>query len=207
MKMTNAQRKINIIKNVAYLMRSRGETKASFSERSGITRTTIYKILEGKVNKVQETTLHKIASFFGVPCDEMECYDLEQIQRQSETLSIDGNKNPSAVPIIPEKDFIKNLNKTVGQLVTEYPLTYIFDDTSNVIALKIESPFFDIFSQGDILIIKRSALSDSQSLHLYVTPQNQLIVKNREALIEKKLKSENLKLIGFILEERCENEF
>nr|WP_238526183.1 helix-turn-helix transcriptional regulator [Candidatus Hamiltonella defensa] len=46
-------------------MRSRGETKASFSERSGITRTTIYKILEGKVNKVQETTLHKIASFFG----------------------------------------------------------------------------------------------------------------------------------------------
>ncbi len=30
MKTTNAQRKINIIKNIEYLMRTRGETKASF---------------------------------------------------------------------------------------------------------------------------------------------------------------------------------
>lgn len=30
MKTPNAQRKINIIKNIEYLMRTRGETKASF---------------------------------------------------------------------------------------------------------------------------------------------------------------------------------
>lgn len=53
MKTTNAQRKINIIKNIEYLMRTRGETKASFSNRSGLTRTTLYKILDGRVNNVQ----------------------------------------------------------------------------------------------------------------------------------------------------------
>lgn len=57
MKTTNAQRKINIIKNIEYLMRTRGETKASFSNRTGLTRTTIYKILDGRVNNVQQATV------------------------------------------------------------------------------------------------------------------------------------------------------
>lgn len=58
MKTTNAQRKINIIKNIEYLMRTRGETKASFSNRSGLTRTTLYKILDGRVNNVQQSTVN-----------------------------------------------------------------------------------------------------------------------------------------------------
>lgn len=77
MKTTNAQRKINIIKNIEYLMRTRGETKASFSNRSGLTRTTLYKILDGRVNNVQQSTVNRISDFFGVSCEEIEDYDLK----------------------------------------------------------------------------------------------------------------------------------
>ncbi len=200
MRITNAQRKKNIIKNVAYLINSRGETKASFSARSGITRTTVYKILDGMINNVQQATVNKISDFFGISCDEIECYDLEEVERKSETVSLDGNKNPSAVPIIPETEFIYSLDKTIGYLVTEYPLTYIFTSTSNVVGLKVENDFCDMFSAGDILIIKRFSISKSGNLHIYVTSQNKLVVKNKAELTRNN--TDHLKFLGFIMEER-----
>ncbi len=98
MKTTNAQRKINIIKNIEYLMRTRGETKASFSNRSGLTRTTLYKILDGRVNNVQQSTVNRISDFFGVSCEEIEDYDLEKLELLNETLSTEGQQEPFRHP-------------------------------------------------------------------------------------------------------------
>ena len=39
------------------------ETKKSFSQLTGITRTTIYNILDGKVNRIQNQTVERIANF------------------------------------------------------------------------------------------------------------------------------------------------
>ncbi|NHB95350.1 helix-turn-helix domain-containing protein [Photorhabdus stackebrandtii] len=155
MKTSNAQRKTNIIKNIEYLIRTRGETKSSFSNRTGLTRTTIYKILEGQVNNVQQSTILRISDFFGVSCEEIENYDLEQLERLNETLSIEGNKNPSAIPIIPQSEFLSVSGKKIGQLVTEYPLTYFFGDESNMLAIKVESEIGDTFIPGEVIIIKR----------------------------------------------------
>lgn len=105
MKTTNAQRKINIIKNIEYLMRTRGETKASFSNRTGLTRTTIYKILDGRVNNVQQATINRISDFFGVSCEEIEDYDLAKLELLNETLSTEGNKTLPQCPLFLSRVF------------------------------------------------------------------------------------------------------
>lgn len=80
MKVSGLQRKENIINNIEYLIKSRGETKASFANRTGVTRATLYKILEGKVSNVQHSTITRIADFFGVSCEVIENSDLEHIE-------------------------------------------------------------------------------------------------------------------------------
>lgn len=59
---------IEIIKeNIHYLLMSRKETHVSLSEGAGVNRTTIYNILEGKVVRVQDNTLRKVAGFLVFP--------------------------------------------------------------------------------------------------------------------------------------------
>ncbi|WP_445494231.1 helix-turn-helix domain-containing protein [Photorhabdus sp. SF281] len=171
MKTSNAQRKTNIIKNIEYLIRTRGETKSSFSNRTGLTRTTIYKILEGQVNNVQQSTILRISDFFGVSCEEIENYDLEQLERLNETLSTEGNKNPSAIPIIPQSEFFSVSGKKIGQLVTEYPLTYFFGDESNMLAIKVESEIGDTFIPGEVIIIKRPPALVTNTPSLYYSKE------------------------------------
>ncbi|HGJ5884419.1 hypothetical protein [Arsenophonus sp.] len=59
------QKKIkeNIINNTKYLLKSREENRLSFSENTGITRSTVYKLLDGKITKSQERTIERIANF------------------------------------------------------------------------------------------------------------------------------------------------
>jgi hypothetical protein len=54
----------------------------------------------------------------------------------------------------------------------EYPLTYVFNDESEVVAMKIESNFFKNFSPGDILIIKRISVPGTGLSELYITADN-----------------------------------
>jgi transcriptional regulator with XRE-family HTH domain len=71
--------KIEILKgNIKYLIKSRGETQISLCASIGLTRTTIYNILEGRVVNVQQTTIRKISDFFGVSYKEIECVDFEE---------------------------------------------------------------------------------------------------------------------------------
>ncbi|WP_254842576.1 helix-turn-helix domain-containing protein, partial [Serratia marcescens] len=61
------------------MLLTRGHTKASFSNRSGLPRTPLYNILAGRVNNVQQSTVNRISDFFGVSCEEIEDYDLEKL--------------------------------------------------------------------------------------------------------------------------------
>lgn len=198
MKISNAQRKENIIKNVSYLIKSRGETKTSFSARSGITRTTIYNILDGTVNSIQQSTVNRISDFFGVSCEEIECYDLEKIENKRKVMSLDGNKNPCAVPLIPESEFIISLDKTIGRLIVDYPLTYFFDNEADLVAMQVETSFSELFLPKDILIIKRCSIIQNGYLELLITLDGKLDIRERT----NKLVFNNDKLVGYIIEER-----
>src|SRR5471030_2940932 len=86
--------------NIKYLIKSRGETQLSLCSASGLTRTTIYNILEGRVVNVQQSTIRKISDFFGVSYNEIETIDLEEKETIESSISLQGNMNPAAVPII-----------------------------------------------------------------------------------------------------------
>ncbi|KAA1193837.1 helix-turn-helix domain-containing protein [Photorhabdus heterorhabditis] len=203
MKTSNAQRKTNIIKNIEYLIRTRGETKSSFSNRTGLTRTTIYKILDGQVNNVQQSTILRISDFFGVSCEEIENYDLEQLERLNETLSTEGNKNPSAIPIIPQSEFLSVSEKKIGQLVTEYPLTYFFGDESNMLAIKVESEIEDIFIPGEVIIIKRPPALVTNTPLLYYSNKIGFFIRQEKAhdSIDRK-HEKSTQFLGYIVGER-----
>ena len=102
MGINNRDRKINVINNINYLITSREETRASLSNRTGVTRSTIYNVLDGKVKSVQNATIEKIAEHFGTTCYVIENEDIEYIEKKEQIVAIDGNKNPSAIPIIDE---------------------------------------------------------------------------------------------------------
>ncbi|WP_263064667.1 helix-turn-helix domain-containing protein [Dickeya dadantii] len=203
MKTTNAQRKTNIIKNIEYLMRTRGETKASFSNRTGVTRTTIYKILEGRVNKVQQSTINRISDFFGVSCEEIEDYDLEKVERLNNTVSFEGNKNPAAIPIIPQSQLLLARQHKIGQLAVQYPLTYFFGEEANMVAVQIESPIGDAFYPGALLIIKRPPALVPDTPILCHSPATGFFVDIPDALdMADRKRPEDAVLLGYIIEER-----
>ncbi|SLM61958.1 MULTISPECIES: helix-turn-helix domain-containing protein [Dickeya] len=203
MKTTNAQRKNNIIKNIEYLMRTRGETKASFSNRTGVTRTTIYKILDGKVNKVQQSTINRISDFFGVSCEEIEDYDLEKVEQLNNTLSFDGNKNPAAIPIIPQSALLSVRQQRIGQLVVRYPLTWFFGDEANMVAVELESPLGELFSAGTLLIVRRPPALVPDTPALYHSPQSGFFVEMPQATeVTDKKRPAEVTLLGYIIEER-----
>ena len=80
--------------NIQFGLYQGKETKASLSRKTGITRSTIYKILDGKVERVQAATVEKIAGFFGTTCYIIQNESLESHCTGS-LVSIDGNKNPT----------------------------------------------------------------------------------------------------------------
>ena len=203
MKTTNAQRKSNIIKNIEYLMRTRGETKASFSSRTGLTRTTIYKILDGRVNNVQQATVNRISDFFGVSCEEIEDYDLEKLELLNETLSTEGNKNPSAIPVIPQSRYLAVASKKIGQLVTEFPLTYFFGDESNMVAMRIETEIKGSFIPGEVIIIKRPPVLVCDSPLLYHSGKyGFFVVNDKEESSMEKNHQDTVQFLGYIFGER-----
>lgn len=141
--------------NIKYLIKSRGETQLALCNASGLTRTTIYNILEGRVTNVQQSTIRKISDFFGVSYIEIETVNFEDREIVESSVSMDGNKNPAAVPIIKESLLIQNLDKRIGELSTTFPLTYYFGAASNLIGVLLEKKISGINESGDLLIVKK----------------------------------------------------
>ena len=133
--MHRRERSENLKNNIKYLIKSRGETQLSLCHSSGLTRTTIYNILEGKVVNVQQSTVRKISDFFGVSYEEIETIDFEEKEIIESSISPQGNMNPAAVPVIKESLLLQSLDKRIGELATIYPLTYYFGASFNLIGV------------------------------------------------------------------------
>lgn len=183
--------------NIRYLIKSRGETQLSLCNSSGLTRTTIYNILEGRVVNVQQSTIRKISDFFGVSYKEIESVDFEEKEIIESNVSLQGNMNPAAVPIIKESSLIQSLDKRIGELATICPLTYYFGAACNLIGVLLESEISGAYESNDLLIVKKGmSYGDGEKL-MYDKKTKKLFISH-----ERCLESDDVYIVGEVIEER-----
>jgi len=187
----------NLKNNIKYLIKSRGETQLSLCNSAGLTRTTIYNILEGRVVNVQQSTIRKISDFFGVSYKEIETVDFEEKEVIEGSVSLHGNMNPAAVPIINERLLIQNLDKRIGELATTHPLTYYFGSACNVIGVLLENDIRGLYESGDLLVVKKGRSNSRVEKLLYEKRTEKLYVSS-EVYID----SEVFCIVGDVLEQR-----
>jgi transcriptional regulator with XRE-family HTH domain len=189
--------KTNIIRNnIEYLLESRGETQVSLSGGSGINRTTIYKILEGKVINIQDKTLKKVANFFGVSYSEIQNTNLRSKDQEDTLVSLDGNMNPIAVPILSDAVILSTINKKIGRLIIASPITYFFGDGPNVIGITLTNGISGYYEKGDVIIIKRGVAIKDVSLLVLTRNKSLKVIEGQQLLMDGE------ELIGSIIEER-----
>lgn len=195
--MHRKERNEHLKSNIRYLIKSRGETQLSLCNASGLTRTTIYNILEGRVTNVQHSTVRKISDFFGVSYQEIEQVSFEEKEAVDQSISLVGNMNPAAVPIVKEDQLINCLSKTVGELVTLLPLTYYFGRGHNVLAVLLEHTLADINEPGDMLIVHKGVFDKAGDNLAYDSHTFKLCVLRGQAE-----EGSGKCLVGRIIEER-----
>lgn len=168
-KMKNKSEQLDMLRdNIQFGLNKSKETKASLSRKTGVTRSTIYKILDGKVERVQTSTVERIANFFGTTCHIIQNESLEDLLSEIPAVSIYGNKNPIAVPILSEMEFVQKSQYYIGDLVTDYPLTYHFSEGSNIVAIRVGQALSNYFTQGNLLIVDRSNRNEKEWSKLIV---------------------------------------
>lgn len=187
----------NLKNNLKYLIKSRGETQISLCSSSGLTRSTIYNILEGRVVNVQQSTVRKISDFFGVSYTEIETVDFEEKESVECEISFVGNVNPSAVPVIKERLLIQIKDKGIGELVTTHPLTYYFGTACNVIGVLLENGIPGLNDPGDLLIVQKGLTCSSRDKLIYDKKTKRLFVGTQTCF-----DPDEFFVIGDILEER-----
>ncbi|WP_253365771.1 helix-turn-helix transcriptional regulator [Pseudomonas chlororaphis] len=183
--------------NIKYLIKSRGETQLSLCNASGLTRTTIYNILEGKVSNVQQSTIRKISDFFGVSYEEIETVDFEEKEIIDSSISPQGNMNPAAVPILRESLLMINMDKRIGELAILHPLTYYFGASYNLIAVLLENGIKGLYEAGDLLIIQKGTSTDDKEKLVYDRQTKKLFIINEPCS-----DSDRVLVVGDIIEER-----
>jgi transcriptional regulator with XRE-family HTH domain len=183
--------------NIKYLIKSRGETQLSLCNASGLTRTTIYNILEGRVVNVQQSTIRKISDFFGVSYKEIETVDFEEREIIDCSVSLQGNMNPAAVPIIKESLLEQSLGKRIGELVVTHPLTYYFGTACNLIGVLLENEIGGENESGDLLIVKKGLSSGDKEKLVYDSMTKRLFITSEPCCC-----SDVLLVIGEVVEER-----
>lgn len=189
--------KIEMIRcNIKYLLKSKNQNQVSLSDKAGINRTTVYNILEGKVLSVQEKTLKKVSDFFGVSYSEIQDVDLCKRDMENSTMSLDGNMNPIAVPLINESLISSSLNKKIGRMILGSHLTYYFGSEPNVIGIILSSNIENYYSAGDILIVKRQDVIENLLLLFLSSKKKLKIINDRNNINDKDI------FVGSILEER-----
>ncbi|MCX4221281.1 helix-turn-helix domain-containing protein [Pseudomonas sp. MCal1] len=187
----------NLKSNLRYLIKSRGETQQSLCSASGLTRTTIYNILEGRVVNVQQSTIRKISNFFGVSYLEIETVSFEEREMIENSVSPQGNMNPAAVPIIKESVLMQSLDKRIGELSATCPLTYYFGVACNLIGVQLEREIEGLNKVGDILIVKRGASTSGMERLVYDEATKKLCIVNKSFLL-----MDGIYVVGDIVEER-----
>lgn len=196
-KMHRKEKSETLKNNIRYLIESRGETRLSLCNASGLTRTTIYNILEGRVVNVQQSTIRKISDFFGVSCTEIEVVDFEEKETLESSFSVFGNMNPAAVPIVMESALISSLDRKIGELIVSHPLTYYFGVASNLIGVLLESDVGGSNEPGDLLIVRKGLWSGDGERLVYDLITKAVCVVSGEDFDERKTG-----VVGEIIEER-----
>lgn len=169
----------------------------SLCNSSGLTRTTIYNILEGRVVNVQQTTIRKISDFFGVSCKEIETVDFEEKENVENSVSLQGNMNPAAVPVIKESALFQNLDKRVGELAAIHPLTYYFGPACNLIGVLLENEISGANEAGDLLIVKKGLSNSDQEKLVYDKAAKKLFTT-----VASCFDPDDFHVVGEIIEER-----
>jgi len=187
----------NLKRNIKYLIKSRGETQISLCNSVGLTRTTIYNILEGRVVNVQQSTIRKISDFFGVSYKEIETVDFEEREVVESSVSLLGNMNPAAVPVIKESFLVQSLDKRIGELVVTHPLTYFFGTACNLIGVLLESEISGVNESGDLLIVKKGLSNSDKEKLVYDKATKNLFITRESSCC-----SDDVLVIGEIVEER-----
>jgi hypothetical protein len=130
------------------------------------------------VVNVQQTTIRKISDFFGVSYKEIECVDFEERESIDSSISLLGNTNPAAVPIIKERFLIQNLDKRIGELSTIFPLTYYFGVARNLIAVLLENEISGSNEPGDLLIVKKGMSNHDKEKLMYEKHTRKLFISS-----------------------------
>ncbi|WP_414868720.1 helix-turn-helix transcriptional regulator [Pseudomonas sp. IT-347P] len=195
--MHRRERSENLKNNIKYLIKSRGETQLSLCHSSGLTRTTIYNILEGKVVNVQQSTVRKISDFFGVSYEEIETIDFEEKEIIESSISPQGNMNPAAVPVIKESMLLQSLDKRIGELATIYPLTYYFGASFNLIGVLLENEISGMHEPGDLLIVQKGASNSDREKLVYDKITAKLSICH-----DGSVDTDRVGVIGDVIEER-----
>ncbi|WP_025110553.1 helix-turn-helix transcriptional regulator [Pseudomonas sp. H1h] len=195
--MHRRERSENLKNNIKYLIKSRGETQLSLCHSSGLTRTTIYNILEGKVVNVQQSTVRKISDFFGVSYEEIETIDFEEKEIIESSISPQGNMNPAAVPVIKESMLLQSLDKRIGELATIYPLTYYFGASFNLIGVLLENEISGMNEPGDLLIVQKGASTSDREKLVYDKVTMKLSISH-----EGSFDTDRVCVVGEVIEER-----
>ncbi|MBD2785701.1 helix-turn-helix transcriptional regulator [Xenorhabdus sp. DI] len=197
--MYKKQKMEHLRKNLQYLLDSRGETRVSICDRTGLNRTTIYNILDGRVQSVHSSTIQKVANFFGVSYSEIEATDIAEKERLDGVVSYEGNMNPCAVPLFMQSECItpEFWDSKIGSLIVARKMTYYFGTGPNIVAVLLENDFLGKYNAGDLLIIKRGNYQSNNPKFCFDSKQQQFHIKefNSES-------SDNLMVIGDIMEER-----
>lgn len=183
--------------NIKYLIKSRGETQQSLSNASGVTRTTIYNILEGRVVNAQQSTIRKISDFFGVSYTEIETVSFEERDGIGNSVFLQEIINPAAVPVIKERFLIRDFDKALGELVATHALTYYFGTACNLIGVHLENEIVGKHEPGDVLIIKRGLSHNDKEKLAFDNKTKKLLVTCEPAV-----GIERVRVVGEIVEER-----
>ncbi|MCC8366262.1 helix-turn-helix transcriptional regulator [Xenorhabdus sp. PB61.4] len=186
-------------KNLQYLLDSRGETRVSLCDRTGLNRTTIYNILDGRVQSVHSSTIQKVSNFFGISYSEIEAIDIAEKERIDAIVSYEGNMNPCAVPLFMQSECVtaEFYESKIGTLIVGRTLTYYFGSGPNIVAILLENDFSGKYNAGDLLIVRRGNYQ-SDNPKLCFDPKQKKFHIN-ESCVEN---SDDFAVIGDIMEER-----
>lgn len=197
--MRRKQKMEYIRKNLHYLLSSRGETRVSLCDRTGLNRTTIYNILDGRVFNIHKSTVQKVSDFFGISYDEIESLDIAEKERTDAIISFGGNMNPCAVPIVSESDCLslEFQNKKIGSLVTSKGLTFYYGQGPNIVAVMLDNDITGRYNAGDLLIFRRGSNHKGHQKLCYKKIERNLCVREFDDNC-----NDDVVFIGDIMEER-----
>ncbi|MFA0053689.1 hypothetical protein, partial [Vibrio echinoideorum] len=145
----------NIRKNIEFSLKKESSTVVDLSNGTDLSRGAIHKILSGERSRVHPKTLQKISRFFGTSCHILENFDLEEMSYRNNLVSVQGNKNPIAIPILTEHELIACKTRFIGDLILNFPIFYHFSSGANIIGLIVGEMLSVRFSRGCILIVER----------------------------------------------------